>query len=268
MKNSIFILFVLVSFQVISQPIVDGFNKGKGNLDLVGSYTYDSFKKFYSASGLINLGRETNVISTYSEIGISEKWTVQASLPYISSGNEAGFQDLSIVSKTEFLTKAVDKGNISFLVSNGILTPSTNYETETLFALGQKATAFDNRLIVQYFMNNGLFFMAQSGYTYRLNPVPSSVPVAIKIGLAKEKNYFDVWIDYQKGEKGFSYRDGFNSSFREFSVSYVKIGATYYKPINQNIGVALNLANILSGNNLGKSTNGSLAFIYKLKYKK
>ena len=117
-------------------------------------------------------------------------------------------------------------------------------------------------------MNNGLFLMAQSGYTYRLDPVPSSIPVALKVGLAKEKNYIDLWFDYQKGEKGFSYRDGFNTSFREFSVSYVKIGATYYRALSKKVGLAFNLSNAISGSNLGKSTTSSLAFIYKLKYKK
>lgn len=268
MKINILIGIVFISFQLMSQPIVDGFNKGKGNLDIVGSYTYDSFSKYYASPGLIGLGRKTNVVSAFSAIGITDKWTLQSSLPFISSGNESGIQDLAIVSKIEFYKKTIGKGSLTFLVSNGFLTPLTDYQTESLFALGQQATAFDNRLVSQYFLNNGLFFMIQSGYTFRLNPVPSSIPIALKIGLAKEKNYFDLWVDYQKGGEGFSYRDGFNSKFREFSVSYIKIGATYYRAINKNFGLALNLSNTLSGENVGKSTTGSVAFIYKLKYKK
>lgn len=249
-----------------SQPLVDGFNKGKGNMDLVMSYSYDTFKKYYAAPGLINLNRNTNVVSFFTAIGITNKWTMQASIPYVTTGSESSLQDMSIISKLGIMEISLKKGKLSFLVSNGVLFPLTNYQTEGISALGQQATSLDNRIIGQYFHNNGMFVMGQSGYTLRLDPVPSSIPLSLKVGLAKEKNYFDAWIDYQKGEKGNSYRDGFNTSFRNFTVSYTKVGVTYYRALLNKLGVALNLSNTLTGDNVGKSTTVSLAVIYKLKY--
>jgi len=53
MKQLLFLLFFITSF-CYSQGPIDGFFKGKKNLDLAASGFYQDSKKYYSGIGLIN----------------------------------------------------------------------------------------------------------------------------------------------------------------------------------------------------------------------
>lgn len=253
-----------------AQPAVDGFMKGKGNMDLVASITIDNFSKYFAAPGAIPLGRTTTSASFYGAAGITNWLDVQVNLPYVMTApNWSNLQDVSMYAKARVLNKTLKKGTLSALVASGFSTPLSNYPTQGLNAIGQQATAVDGRLVVQYFMNNGWFGMLQGGYTYRSNPTPESIPMALKIGKAANNYYFDVYYDFQQANGGADYRDGTNPLFTTLGVSYHKVGGTYYKPFNEGkMGIAVGAYSVLAGRNVGQSIGGNIAFIYKVKYLK
>ncbi|MGB0402559.1 MAG: transporter [Salibacteraceae bacterium] len=261
---------LLASLSAFSQPVVDGFMKGKGNMDVVGSYNFETFSKYFASTGKVPISRTTQSASLFVAAGLTSFLDVQVSVPYvITKKNFTNFQDMSVYLKWRFLNKSTDKGTLSFMTTAGFGTPMSNYNTESLYAIGQQASAFDGRLVAQYFLKTGWFFMAQTGYTLRSEPTPSSIPAAIKVGLAKDKFYFDFYYDFQYALGGTDYLDGSNSKFTTLGVSYHKLGGTFYKPILKGkAGLAFGAYSVISGRNVGQSIGASAAFIYKIKYRK
>ena len=264
-------LFCLLVAHGMAQPPVDGWSKGKGNIDAVVSYSYESYSKYYAGYDMVSLGRKTQGVSLYAAAGLAEWLDVQMSVPYvITQPGYSGLQDFSSYLKARAINKNLSAGgSLTMFTSLGFLAPMTAYETESLFAIGQQATAFDIRGIVQFKHTTGFFVMGQSGYTIRVDPVTSSLPAALKMGLAKSKYYFDVWVDFQHAFGGSDYRDGSNSSFRTFGVSYAKIGASFYRPFKGGkSGIALGGSYVLGGRNIGKAYTGALSFIKKFSVSK
>ncbi len=278
MGKNFFIIFFgfVLPIKAIAQPTVDGFMKGKGNLDLVGGLTFDTFSKFHAAGSLISLGRTTTSASVFASAGITNWLDVQVNLPYVmTASNWSNLQDVSVFAKGKFLNKSLKKGTFSALIVGGFSTPITNYPTQGLNAIGQQATATAAaaaaaaRLVMQYFANNGWFGMIQGGFTSRSNPTPASIPVAVKIGKAANNYYFDIYYDIQNAKGGSDYRAGKNRAFTTLGVSYHKLGGTFYKPFNEGkMGVAFGAYSVLAGRTVGQSFGGSTAFIYKIKYLK
>lgn len=260
-KVGLVIIIILNSYShYFSQAPVDGFSKGKGNATLVGSFSSELFSEYYAAGGLRSLARKTQAYSFFGAVGITNKFDAQVSIPYVVSGPESSFQDISIFLKYAF----VKKGKTSILGSFGQSSPLDNYQTGGLYALGQQASALDARLIIQQELGNGIFVMAQSGYTKRSFPTPSSIPASIKIGYASGKIYADVWFDYQHAFGGSDYADGQGLPFTTLGVGYSKIGGQVYKPFNKHLGLSIGGSYVLSGRNVGKATVISGALIYNL----
>ncbi len=260
-KIALVIMITLSSYShLFSQAPVDGYSKGKGNATLVGSFSSESFSKYYAADGLRTLGRKTQAYSFFGAVGITNKFDAQVSIPYVVSGPESSLQDISVFLKYAF----VKKGKTSILGSFGQSSPLDNYQTGGLYAIGQQSSALDARLIIQQDMGNGIFIMAQSGYTKRSFPTPSSVPVSVKIGYASGKIYADAWFDYQHAFGGSDYADGQGKPFTTLGVGYSKIGGQIYKPLNKHIGISIGGSYVLTGRNVGKATVVSGALIYNL----
>lgn len=262
MENKVILVLVclLTNYNTFAQAPVDGYSKGKGNATIVGSFATESFSKYYAADGLIGLGRNTQAYSLFGVVGITDKFDAQISIPYVVSGPESSLQDISVFLKYALLKK----GKTSILGSFGQSSPIDNYQTEGLNALGQQASAIDARLIIQQDLGNGLFVMAQSGYTRRSFPTPSSIPASVKVGYGSNKIYVDLWFDYQYAIGGSDYRDGDNLAFTTLGVGYSKIGGQVYKPFNKHIGLSVGGSYVLAGRNVGKATVISGALIYNL----
>lgn len=262
MNKSHLLLIILLTagFNYYSQAPVDGYNKGKGNATLVGAFSNESYSKYYASGGLRNLGRTTQAYSFFGVVGVTDKFDAQVSIPFVVSGPESSIQDISVYLKYALL----QKGKTKILGAFGQSTPLADYQTEGLYALGQQASTLDARLIIQQDLGSGLFVMAQSGYTKRTNPTPSSVPLSLKIGYATNKIYADFWFDYQQAFGGSDYSDGQGKPFTTLGVGYSKIGGQVYRPFNNHLGLSIGGSYVLSGRNVGKATVLSGALIYNL----
>lgn len=270
MKFMVLILF-LCSTCLYSQPAVDGFMRGKSNLDLAVGVTYESYGQYFSSLNKTRaISRTSTTGSLYASYGITDWLDVQVNAPYIyTKTNFSGFQDFSSYLKIKALDLVFkDVKKINLLVTVGGSFPMTDYKTENQFSIGQQATAFDGRLVAQYKSENGFFAMVQGGYTYRADPVPSGIPLALKVGIARQAYYLDFWYDQQftsEGNDYDEYRMDPRFTFRSFGVSYGKLGITYYKPLFGNGGVSATVSYVLWGRNVGQSFGISLGYVQRFK---
>jgi hypothetical protein len=259
-----YIFSILVSFCLLdsfSQGRVDGFLKHKGELDAVVGVSYETSKSYFAGTDKISFTRNTTSYNAFFAYGVFDRLNVNVSVPYVNvNKQEQGLQDGAVF----FKYKVLSKNKLNLLIAGGFSSNLSNYETHSGSAIGQQAKAIDIRPVLHYFASNGVFITAQGGYTYRFSPVPNSIPVAVKIGLAKAKYYVDVWYEYQYGIGGFDYRGTPTPpSFRELGVSFHKIGGTIYKPLSENIGMFGGLSYILSGRNISKGFGGNLGVVIK-----
>ena len=254
------VILLTITVNYYSQAPVDGYNKGKGNATIVGSFSNENFKKYYSAKGLTPAFRTTRAYSLFGIVGITDRFDAQVNIPYVTSKPESSFQDISVFLKYTLLKK----GKTKLLGSFGQSSPLANYKTSGGSALGQKASSLDARLIIQQDLGNGFFAMLQSGYTKRSFPTPSSVPASFKLGYGSSKIYTDIWFDFQHAFGGSDYLDGTGRPFTTLGVSYSKIGGQVYKPFTKHIGLSLGGSYVIDGRNIGKAMVLSGALIYNL----
>lgn len=270
-KNIFGITVLLIAAFIIAggsslraQPPVDGYMKGKGNYVLSTSVTYEDYEEYWAGEdNLVPVGRTATTLSIYGVGGLTDWLDASVNIPFVTTGAFSSFQDLNIYLKGRPLQVSGEKGKFDLMLAGGFRTPMSDYETESQHAVGQQATAFDGRMVLQYSMNSGWFVMVQGGYTYRLDPTPSSAVYALKFGKASAKYYMDVWLDGQYSWDGSDYRDGSGSSFRTLGVSYNKVGVTYYRPFGQRSGWAITPSYILNGRNVGKALAVSGSYIYQ-----
>ncbi len=260
------ILIGLVSINGFSQGRVDGFFKGKGNLDFVLGGGYESNTNYFAGRDKVVLQRNVTLYNSFLAYGITDQLDINMSLPYVDVNDvEKDFQDYSVFLKY----KVVDKNGWTISLVSGFSSNVIDYQTEGGNAIGQQAKTVDGRLVVHYFASNGMFFTTQGGYSYRNNPVPHSVPLTLKVGLAKSKYYFDVWYDFQHGIDGFDYRgDPRPPTFRALGVSYHKIGGTFYKPLFKHLGAYVGTSYVLTGRNVSQGIGVNAGIVLKYFKKK
>ncbi len=267
-------LFSMAGWQnAMSQPAVDGFMKGKGNLDVVPGLSVENFSNYFGRlNELTSIKRTSISLNMFSAVGITNWLDAQVNIPYVFVTEEfKGFQDFSGYLKGALINKYYENGsNFRLMITGGVSFPMSDYETESQYAIGQQAKAIDGRIVVQYTKSNGFFIMGQGGYTHRDEPVASSYPAAIKVGWAKVEHYIDIYYDQQIAIGGNDYLD-YREELKEFQetditfqslgVSYGKIGATYYKPWRKNWGLSLGGSYVLWGRNVGQSIMVSASFV-------
>jgi hypothetical protein len=254
------IAIIFITNLSLAQGPVDGYLKGKGNLDLALSGFYQHSEKFYSGLGLINYQRTLSGATLFGEYGITESADAIVSIPFINGA----FQDAAIFIKYRLFRKQLGDGfPLTIMPAFGASFPISNYPTQTGQSIGQRAVQIQPKLVLQFNTKPGIFIQAQSGYNYTLDPVPSSIPFSAKIGYAGKKLYSDFWFDYQKGLGDIIWSGGASIDFRTLHVSYSKIGGVIYYGIKPKIGIFVNGSYILSGINIGKAYSVGAGLVYK-----
>lgn len=267
------IFSLLIPFSFLAQGPVDGYSKGKGNLEIGLGYSLEKGNQFYAGPNLINASRNIVAYTGFAIYGITNKLDVQLNIPYINmnKGNETDFQDGSLYLKYNLLKKDNKYGNFNLLGAVGFYSPLSNYQTQGGSAIGQLNTAFDGRLILQQNFNSGLFVGIQGGYFVKSKPTPNAYSVALRAGYASSKIYFDAWFEYQSALGGTDYRGtgdltptAATGGFKGLGFSYTKVGGTVFYPLNNYLGVYAGGAYTLNGRNIVKGTRISAGIVFKL----
>ena len=266
MKRRI-LLFFSLSFFICNiatpQGIFDGFMKKKDNLDAALSFTNEMGSSFVANKKNFNFNRTTRSLSAYLAYGINDKLDIAASLPYISTGDQASLQDMQIGLKYNFFN--FNLKNSSRLVFHGTYIssfPVADYKTQDGKSIGQQAVLHSFKMISQFNFCTHYFIQAQGGYNVAISPITNSVPISIKAGWYDNKWYADIWFDYKGAIGGANYPNTLD--FRMLGNTTQKIGATGFYRINKYIGFGLNSNYILGGRNTFKGLGVGATFVFKI----
>jgi len=250
-----------------AQGLVDGFYSGSGNLTAVLGAGYEDNPTYLAGKNELELEKSFYNINVFAAYGILDKLEINAAAAYVQSDQERALQDARVILKYKFYELKTKNYQLSTQIASGLFFPLTDYETEGLNAIGQHATSIASRLLIHVQHDSGFFATIQSGYDYKFDPVPSAIAGTLKLGLAKRSYYIDVFLDVQNAIEGKDYR-GFPApnNFRELEVDFLRVGATFYKPITPSFGAFVNGALTLDGRNvgLGPAVNVGLVFRTKL----
>ena len=259
------ICFLFNSFFVFAQGPVDGFYRGKGNLDFGLSGGASLNKKFFAGTDLITLERNISNLSIFAGYGIADNLDVYVSVPYLKVNDEKSLQDGSVYLKLRLFNREVSNGYLQLSLATGFSSNLVNYQTEGGSALGQEAKVIDIRPVLHYGMTSGWFYTLQGAYLYKFDPVPTAMNLAFKVGKATDNYYFDFWYAYQYSFGGLDYRgEPTPTTFRELGVDYHQIGATYYRALTDYFGAFIGASSSLAGRNTVQGFGFNLGFVLKL----
>lgn len=260
------IVFALITLSTFSQGKIDGFYRGKGNATFVLGFGFEEPKNYFAGTTKLDLGRSTSYINFFTSYGITDNLDAQVTLPYISTDDASSLQDISLFLKYRFFKKSEENSKLELSFGSGFSTPASNYNIGGLNDIGQQATSIDTRFMVHYQWNKSWFVTLQSGYSFKLEETPNSLPITLKIGAAKNKWYYDFYYDYQHSFGGIDYRGTPPpQNFRTLGVDYHKVGGTVYTSIYNNLGTYINASYILFGRNTFQGPAFDAGLVYDIR---
>lgn len=267
MKHTLAIcLTVFISMNglfVSAQGRVDGFYKGKGNIELAYGGGVEFASHYFAGRDKIELSRAILNTSLTVGTGLFDRLDLYMNIPYVSINEASSVQDGSVFLKYLVARKEFSNSELSFSFAGGYSSNLADYETEGINAIGQRAKIVDIRPLVHYRFG-AWFATLQFAYNYKFDPIPNATNGSFKIGQATAKYYFDVWYENQHTFGGFDYLGTPEPpSFRELGVSYHKAGGTFYVPFGKRLGFYTGLAYVLSGRNIGQGPIINIGFVLK-----
>lgn len=276
----------LFPLSLLAQGPIDGYMKGKGNLDIALSLSNNSAKDFYGKDGAVyDEPFRGRFLALFAEYGFTDDLDLVATLPYVFTSTQSGFQDGSLHLKFRPLRiKTGDGGFFNAVAAAGFSAPLSNYEPLAAGAIGQRATVLQPRLVLQWDSGFGPFFNLTGGYNVRLDALrdediagvrllrPDYNPEQprnytnwlIKAGLPAANYYLDFWLERQFTQGGADYVPMVPDLPQAYGVSYTQIGGTAYYSENGKMGFYLSGAHILSGRNTSGITRITAGVVMKL----
>lgn len=256
MLKHLLLILLLFPCAMRSYAQVDGFNKGKGNMDLVFSLGYEQGLGYYLAEGNAGLSRYRASASFFAARGITDRLDVQLSLPFIASNGASGLQDGQLFVKWLPVRARLGKGELSAGAALGGSTPLSDYQTEGLGAIGQQATSGMGLGVVQYRWDGGTFISLVAGQSAVSAPTPDATIGTLRLGRATSTYYGEFYLQYQESHGGKDYLgvgELAPSTFKELGVDFLRAGAKYYKPFGTRYGWVVETAYNLMGRNVDQS---------------
>ncbi|RMA57063.1 transporter [Ulvibacter antarcticus] len=269
MKHLFLAMCAFFSFsETFSQGKIDGFYRGKGNTTAVFGLGFEDNKNYFIGEEKSDISRSLYYVNLYGAHGITEDFDVSLSIPFLSSNKNSGLQDMLLFLKYRVFQKEIGKGNLQLSLAGGFSTPLSDYELGGLNDIGQQATVIESRAMVHYQWHSGWFTTLQSGYSYKFEETPSSLPITFKAGKAAGKWYYDMYYDYQHSFGGIDYRGTPSpQNFKEFGSDFHKIGSTVYRSLGKNFGGFISLSYVLSGRNVFQGPGYGLGLVYDFRKK-
>lgn len=261
-QTLIFVMFIISNG--LAQGKIDGFYKEKNKGSIVLGLGFEDPKKYIAGNEKLDLSRSLYYANLYADYGLTDNLNIAAALPFLSSNKESNLQDVSIVLKYRAFSKILDAGTLQLSFATGFSTPVTNYQLGGLNDIGQQATILDVRAMAHYIFNSGWFATFQSGYSFKFEETPNSLPLTLKVGKATTNWYYDFYYDYQHSFGGIDYLGTPPpQNFKELGVDFHKVGGSIYKPISENFGSYIALSYLLGGRNTFVGPAYGLGLVYK-----
>ncbi|EDP97936.1 hypothetical protein U8527_18255 [Kordia algicida OT-1] len=265
LKLSCCIIIFSNSYQTSAQGAISGFYNQKGKTTLVLGAGFEDSKNYFIGREKSDLSRNLHSVSLFGIYGINDRFNVQASLPYLSSGEQNGLQDAQIYLKYKALESTVKTDKLELSFATGFSFNVSDYRIGGLNDLGQQAKILETRALLHYQKQSGWFANLQSGFSFKFEEVPNSFPIGFKFGKASAKGYFDFWYDFQYSFGGIDYRGTPRpQNFREIGVNYHKVGGTYHYPFSQKSGIYIAPSYTITGRNVFQGFAYHVGFTYQL----
>jgi len=258
----------LSSCLLFAQGRIDGFYRGKNNTSLVLGLGFEDGTSYFTGEtlGKLDLSRSVFYSSIFGAYGITRDLDVNVAVPYIVSDDNANFQDIAIYLKYRVLKVLTTNGRFEFSMAGGISTNLTDYDLGGLNDIGQQATVIDTRGLIHYQWNSGWFATAQSGFSFKSNPTPNSIPFTFKTGKATSNWYYDIYYDFQHSFGGTDYLSTPRpQDFRNFGVNFQKVGGTVFRPLTNNFGIYASLSYVFDGRNIFQGAGYGLGAVYNFR---
>lgn len=281
------ILLVFNALLLAGQGALDGYMKGKGNLDIAPSFSLMSAGRFDGAQGTsYDIPYKGNLLSVFAAYGVTDRFDLVASIPYIFTSTQKGLQDGGFYAKYRLIyTPVTAKGRLGLMAGTGVSLPLSNYRPVAAGALGQRAVVVPARLIVQWDTPWGPFINLTGGYNWRLDQYdaedlarvkasrpeyePADPPgystFLLKAGLPAAHFYVDGWVEYQytPASQGADFEPGVADLAQAYGVTYTQAGGTIYYSESGKRGVFLSGGKILSGRNVSRIFRITVGFVLK-----
>jgi len=254
-------VFCCIPVFCFSQSAIDGYMKGKRNLDLAVTYSNESYEDYYFGDEKRAISNTIQSVSLFLDYGISDSLDLVVSIPYLWTDSlNSNFQDAIVALKFRKERKNFSNGALSIIASAGLSFPISDYPRDTEKPIGEGAVSFTARLLAQYEFYSGFFLHLQSGYNFKVTPdSQNAIPILAKIGYATSKIYADAWMDYFH-----TFSAGTDTRIAGGAgMVFLKVGGTVYYPVAPRIGVFAGVARTLSGQNVGRATRVNLGGVVK-----
>lgn len=293
------IFFLLTADKLFSQTTTDGFYMAKGNLCIVGDYSYSSWKNYWEGTRK----KETHYIGTFKSqstglmigLGITDKILFTAALPYIwttstefYNSGQKGFQDFSAGLKWKIFTRHFAGGDFSFQPSIEGNIPVSDYIPDAMpFSIGNQSKTFKTTGVIDYLSDKNFFATFHWGYVFRSNIhvdatsyyyedelyytdemfVPDLIVYGGQLGYNVDKFRAEGWVKVQVSQGGSDIRPN-DKPYPFNRMNACMAGVTgKYSPLSKLPDLYLNasLGYTLSGRNVGQATAFSIGAQYIVK---
>ena len=293
------LFFVFLSFFPKAQTDFDHDMMAK-NLYCSGfMYSYGSWDHYWEGSlkrDNLNLGKvSTQMLAYMGNYGVSKKFNLIFSLPYIKTKASAGtlrglegIQDLSLFAKWKAYSKKIGPGNLALFGVAGGSIPIGNYNPDFLpMSIGLKSKTFLLRAMADYQV--GKFFVTGSGtYMFRDNvtlerdayyttemhlsnevAMPNANMISLRSGYRSKELWIEGVLTKLTTLGGFDITRN-NMPFVSNRMNATTIGSRIkYEPASlKGLSFVANGEYVLKGRNVGQSTTIGGAIFYILDFNK
>jgi hypothetical protein len=295
-KLSFTLIFALTSLFARAQMMNDGIFMAKGNLCGGLTYANDNWKNYWEGT-LYRENKNLGTVSTQAVLlsgnyGISDRFNLMATLPYIFTKASAGVlhgmsgvQDVTMSVKYRLLQSK----NLSVIGSIGGSIPTNNYVADFLpLAIGLQSKPTFARGILYYTLPADLALTLNGTYTARSNVkvdremyysdkgyftnemiVPDVVNFGAKFGHYTFRWQLEATFDQQitKGNIDI-HRNDMPSICNKFDYTKVGFIAAYRITQLKDIQLMITGGKVLAGRNVGESTTFSIGISQFIDFRK
>lgn len=254
-----------VSYQ---QTKIDGLLLEKGNSKFGIHFTQENYHNFYAGNRLISIPRIIKQYVLNGSYGITKDIDLSFHAPYIEVNNlHSGLQDLSLCFRFRFHQSK----KIELLGGLGYSTPLSNYETETIYAIGQKNSTIDIKGIIHIWLHKNYFIEIQGSALSKSQPTPDATSVSLTIGTKKRSLNYSIWSEHYYSYDGTNFNGkgdldpNNHGGLRSMGISYNIVGVVLQHNISRNLEIFANGAYSFSGRNYGKGVRFGGGIVYKIK---
>ena len=283
--KNIWWVFIFFVTEAQSQMMNDGVFMAKNTFCFGLNYQNDSWNKYWEGT-LYRENKNIGTLTTQSlammgNYGISDKFNVLFSLPYVSVNASAGtsesfhgLQDLTVAVKYRLLQIQ----NLSVVSAVGGSIPTTNYVADYMpFTIGNQAKTAFARGILYYTLPNNLAITTYGTYTIRSDveldrnmyfsdkayftnqmPLPNVVNFGVKAGHYSYRWQLEATYDQQIMDGKLDIRRNdmpmLNNRFDFQRIGFI---AAVRIPQLNDLQIGLTASKIIAGRNVGESINYS-----------